>query len=395
MEVQEIIIIGGGLIGAVIAVALAKHNIPSVILDQRDITNPPTTPDHRGIAITAFSAEWLAEYGLWQNIAEKAGKISHIHITDHDHPLCLDFTIDDLYSGPNFSAEAMGYMVPAGSLQRDIWQASENHPLITKICPVEIVDIDAGAAKVALADGREIQGKLVIIADGKKSHARSLVGIKAYHKDYAQQAIITNIEHEYSHNCVAYEKFYSAGPVALLPLKDLHQTSVVWVERPEIAATYLSMHVDEQTYWLKKKIGDTLGEFKLISPMESYKLSLNYSKEAGKGKALLVGDAFHAIHPIAGQGYNLGLRDVAALISLLRDYQECGLELDSPFLLKAYAKARVIDNMAMVRSTDVLDALFRSQVPVLPIARRAGLSVLQRLPSVKRRLIKYAMGYRI
>jgi 2-octaprenyl-6-methoxyphenol hydroxylase len=242
-----------------------------------------------------------------------------------------------------------------------------------------------------LSDGSEIIAPLIVGADGARSKMRELAGIGVRHWTYPQSGIVCTVRHARSHHNVAHEHFLPAGPFAILPLAD-NRASLVWTERATLAPALIALPPDEFLAELATRFGDFLGDLALEGPIWSYPLSLHLAERAIDMRLALIGDAAHGMHPIAGQGFNLGLRDVAALAETVVDAARLGLDIGAGTVLRRYADWRRLDTLAMLGITDLLNRLFSNDVPPVRLARDLGLAAVNRVPPLKRFLMHHAMG---
>jgi len=256
---------------------------------------------------------------------------------------------------------------------------------------VERVERGPAAARAYLADGSVLRGELVAACDGRHSPLRQAAGIKTLSWDYPQISIVCTVAHALPHRGVAVEHFLPAGPFAILPMTG-QRSSIVWTERADLAPQLMALDEAGFARELARRFGDFLGALAVEGPRWSYKLSLMHALAYGARRLVLVGDAAHVIHPIAGQGLNLGIRDIAALAELLVDRHRLGLELAGPELLAAYEGWRRWDNLTLAAVTDGLNRLFSNAAPPLQWARDIGLAVVDRLPPAKRFFMRHAMG---
>jgi 2-octaprenyl-6-methoxyphenol hydroxylase len=386
----DIIIVGGGLVGGALAVGLARHAVPCTLIDKLapDEGISPTF-DGRASAISASGQKLLEAVGLWPYLAARAQPILDIRVSDGPSLLFLHYDHRDLGEGP------LGYMVENRHLRQAIADAIDRHrSLIDVIAPSAVSGLtqDADAAHVQLADGRRTAARLVISAEGRASVLREAAGIRLTGWDYAQTAIVATIGHTHDHAGIAHERFLPAGPFAILPLAGGHQSSLVWTEKKSLAAHFLALSRERFLSEIAERVGGFLGELSLVGPRFSYPLGLQYAAQYVSGRLVLMGDTAHAIHPIAGQGLNLGLRDVAALIEILVDHTNLGLDPAHPTGLDRYVRWRRADNLLMAGVTDVLNRLFSNDIALIKLARDLGLGAVNKIPPLKRFFMRHAMG---
>jgi 2-octaprenyl-6-methoxyphenol hydroxylase len=390
----DVLIVGGGLVGGALALGLAKHGVRTTVIDRL----PPRagispTFDGRASAIAASGQKLLDGVGLWARLAAKAEPICDIRVSDNTSLLFLHYDHKDLGEGP------LGYMLENRHLREAIAEGFEAQQLsaknnLTVVAPATVKTFaqNADSGTVTLDDGRTFSGKLVIAAEGRTSVLRDAAGIRLTGWDYAQTAIVATIAHERSHQGIAHERFLPAGPFAILPLKGGHQSSLVWTEAKTRTDRYLAMSDAELIEEIDDRVGGFLGTLSLVGPRFSYPLGLQYAATYVKGRLALVGDTAHGIHPIAGQGLNLGLRDVGALIEVVVDAVRLGLDPAHASVLDQYERWRRSDNLLMAGVTDVLNRLFSNNIAPIRIARDLGLGVVNRIPPLKKFFMRHAMG---
>ncbi|MBL8629556.1 MAG: UbiH/UbiF/VisC/COQ6 family ubiquinone biosynthesis hydroxylase, partial [Rhodospirillaceae bacterium] len=383
-----------------LALGLAKYGVRTTVIDKlapRAGISP--TFDGRASAIAASSQKLLAGVGLWDRMAIKAEPILDIRVSDGPSLLFVHYDHADLGEGP------LGYMLENRHMREAIAACFEaesfetegieaQHKNLTVIAPATVQSFsqDADAGAVTLGDGRVIKGKLVVAAEGRVSTLRDAAGIRLTGWDYRQTAIVATIDHERPHQGMAHERFLPAGPFAILPLKGGHQSSLVWTEAAHLADRYLAL--DEPTFLaeIDERVGGFLGKLSLVGPRFSYPLGLQFASTYVKGRLALIGDTAHGIHPIAGQGLNLGLRDVGALIEVVVDAVRLGLDPAHASVLDQYERWRRADNLLMAGVTDVLNRLFSNNIAPIRMARDLGLGLVNRIPPLKKIFMRHAMG---
>jgi 2-octaprenyl-6-methoxyphenol hydroxylase len=382
----EVIIVGGGVVGLTMAHALAIHNVTVAIIEKNEFTEQIS--DGRAFAISDGSKEILDCFGIWDVIKGTVGNINEIRVTDKDSLFFLHFDNKLIGSKP------LGYMIESAIIHNALLNQVKENRKIEILAPAtySIVDYNANGVRVTLSDSTIINGKLLVAADGKNSKIRELLGIYAQKIDYGQTAIVCNIRHQKEHQAIAQERFLSAGPFAILPLKDPHISSIVWTERDKLAPLFAKMDREELNYHLAERFTDYLGKIEIVSKIFLYPISLTFSRKYYKDRAVLIGDSAHAIHPIAGQGYNLGLKDVKELVNLIIRNKKLGLDIGSSLLLKEYEDNRMFSNMAMIGITDSLNRLFSNNIAFLREIRSLGLAAVNKIPRLKKFFMEYAMG---
>lgn len=391
----EIIIAGGGLVGNALAIALARGDIKVVVIDPLPRAQQLATEfDGRTSAISSGSVRILTHLGVWNHMAGAAQPIHDIRVCDQDKPGFVHYSDKEV-------GEPFGYILENGQIRRGLYLGLEGEANITVI-EDKVVDYSttAASATVTLESGRHITAPLLIAADGRFSKLREKAGIPHRVISYDQTAIVCLIEHEQPHDGVALEKFYPAGPFAILPLvptaEGIHRSGIVWTEHDNDAPHYVKLSDDEFNAELQRRVGDPAtsywGRVKAVGKRFAYPLKLMHADHFIAHRFVLVGDAAHGIHPIAGQGVNLGYRDVAVLAELLIEQRKLGLDLGSESVLSHYQRWRRFDSFSMTASTDILNRLFSNQVPGLSLIRRAGMVAVNHMPPLKRYFMKHAMG---
>jgi 2-octaprenyl-6-methoxyphenol hydroxylase len=390
-------VLGAGPVGGVLASRLAAEGIPVAVVDRASLP-PMEHPDFdgRAYAIAAGSRPVLEAAGLWERLPYPAGPIREIRVSDGRigrpaSPLFLHF------SAWEAGEEAFGWMVEARSLRMALNARLHAAPEIHLFAPAEAsVERDADRAVVRIADGPEIACRLVVGAEGRASPSRSAAGIPVTSLPYHQTGIVCAIAHERPHNEVALEHFLPSGPFAQLPMAGTegapNLSAIVWTERTPLAERLLVLPDAAFTREIGRRLGDHLGAVRLMGRRWSYRLSALHAHRYTDTRFALIGDSAHGIHPIAGQGLNLGLRDAATLAKLIIAAVEAGEDPGAPTLLPRYQAARRPDNLLMLAATDGLDRLFSTNNPLLRTARDLGIAAVHRLPPLKRLFMRQAMG---
>lgn len=404
----EIIIAGGGLVGNVLAVALARGGIRVHVIDPLPrAAQVDAAFDGRTSAISSGSVRILSRVGAWEHIAPHAQPIHDIRVCDQDKPGFVHYSDKDV-------GEPFGFIVENQALRRGIYLALEAAQGV-KMVPGKVTGFTTQPQSITaqLEDGSTLTAPLLIAADGRFSKLREIAGIPHRVISYDQTAIVCVIEHAQPHAGLALEKFYPAGPFAVLPLKPVtshqssvtskeknletkHRSGIVWTEHDDDAPHYLALSDAEFNAELQRRIGDAAtgywGSVRAVGKRFAYPLKLMHADRFIAPRFALVGDAAHGIHPIAGQGVNLGYRDVAALEELLVDQRALGLDLGAEAVLAHYQRWRRFDSMSMTASTDLLNRLFSNRLPGLSLIRRAGLVAVDHMPPLKKLFMRHAMG---
>lgn len=384
----DVVVSGGGMIGMVLGGGLARAGLEVAIVD-RQVAAKQLDPtfDGRSSAIAYGSYRMLEALGAWEYMGREAEPILDIRVSDGPSLLHLHFDHADLGDGP------LGFMVENRHIRHGLYRWAESCAGLTLIAPDEVVGYDEkeGSATVGLGSGRQIDCDLVLAAEGRKSRLRALSGIKVLEIPYRQVGIVTTIEHEYPHFGIAHERFLPDGPFAILPLRG-NRASLVWTTSEGLAPTIMALGRRAFDAEIGKRVGGFLGEVRALAGRWNYPLSLQVADDYTAGRLALVGDAAHGIHPIAGQGLNLGLRDVGALIEVLGDARERGDDIGGAATLARYARWRRVDNLILVAVTDSLNRLFSNRNPALRLARDTGLDLVNRQKQLKRFFMRHARG---
>lgn len=385
---QDIIITGGGMVGMSAALALAKQGLSVTLLERTSMpAQLEPTFDGRVSAIALGSVRMLSAIGAWDKMLSHAEPILDIRVSEGQRPFFVHYDHDDIGDEP------FGYIVENRYIRHALQETANAIPNLTIFEKAQITGFRANEheAVISLADGKELSAKLVLAADGKQSSLREFAGIGVVNRDYDQTAIVCTIAHEKPHQGLAQERFLSAGPFAVLPMTD-NRSSLVWVEPKDRASMYMQLPNAECEQEIAERVGDYLGKISLVGPRFAYPLSLSHAKEYVSTRLALIGDAAHGIHPIAGQGVNLGFRDVAVMEELVRDYAGEKKDIGSDELLAHYQRWRRFDNVSMMAVTDGLNQLFLTQFLPVKAARGAGMWAVNRMPRLKRFFMKHAMG---
>ncbi len=387
-DAHEFVIVGGGLVGLSLGIATAEAGLDTLVVDRED---PAVTLaesfDGRASAIAYGSQQILSGLGLWPKLAADAAPILEIRVADDSAPLFLHYDHREVGDHP------LGWVVENTQLRRALLARVKELRHLTHAAPQSVVGVERtrAGALVRLAGGHAIRARLVAAADGKSSPLRKDAGIRTIEWSYPQIGIVTTVKHEQPHRGVAVEHFMPAGPFAILPLTG-NRSSLVWTERAALAPRILAMGAADFADELRRRFGDFLGAVEPVGPRWSYPLMFLHAENYAAERLALVGDAAHVIHPIAGQGLNLGLRDVAALAEVLVDARRLGLDIGDADVLHRYERWRRIDNWMLAAVTDGLNRLFSNAIPPVKLARDLGLAAVNQAPPLKRLFMRHAMG---
>lgn len=388
----DVLIVGGGLAGPTLALALAQEGLSATLVDARPAQGAGEAFDGRSYALAVASRRLLAHLGVWARVANQAQPILGIKVADgrpgeKASPLHLAFDHAEIEEGP------MGHMVEDRHLRAALDAALAEEPRVTVLRGQGVVaqEVGPGSVVATLGDGRRLEGRLLVGADGRESGTAKRAGIGRTEKRYGQTAITCTVAHEKAHRGTAFQLFLPSGPLAILPLTG-HRSSVVWSERDERARALMAM--DEAAFLaaLRPVFGSFLGEIALEGPRFAFPLSLSLAKSFTAPRVALVGDAAHGVHPIAGQGLNAGLRDVAALAEVLGDARARGEDVGSAQVLEGYARWRRFDTATLAMATDGFNRLFSNDSRPLRFARDLGLGLVNRIPPLRRAFIREAAG---
>lgn len=383
----DIVIAGGGLVGATTALAIAKtcpeYSIAVVEAVKPDDSNQPSF-DSRAIAIAQGSKQLLEHYGLWQGVKAHAEPISKIHVSDRGH-------IGKSYiKAGQFNFAALGYVLEVRHLGYKLHQDLKAFEQVKWFCPNKIVEIEQhqDTVDIKLQDSQVIKARLLLVADGGQSMTRQLVNIDNKISDYGQCAVIANVSIKKPHQGLAYERFTESGPLALLPLTD-NRYSLVWCVPPDMVDTVLAW--DDETFieQLQSAFGYRAGRLTKVGKRFSYPLTLTLANELTAHRVALVGNASHTIHPIAGQGFNLGMRDIDAIVAMVERFNH---DVGSFEALNYYKQCRVDDLNRVVTMTDSLVRLFSNPYKLMALGRTMGLIGMQLFDCLKQPIAYQSMG---
>jgi 2-octaprenyl-6-methoxyphenol hydroxylase len=386
----DVLIGGGGMAGLSLAVALRQALGPAVAIEVADPALERSAADARASAIVAAGRRLLETIGVWEAVAGQAQPITDMVVTDSRlddavRPVFLTFD-EDVEKGEPFA-----HMVENGPLNAALAAKARELGIDLRVAAVSDFTVSGERIAVSLSDGVHLAPRLLVAADGARSHIRERAGIATHGWTYGQSAIVTTVAHEREHHGRAEEHFLPAGPFAILPLSG-RRSSIVWTEATDEAARIVALPDDEFHTELERRFGAHLGDIAAVGARQSYPLGLSVARAFVAERVALIGDAAHVIHPIAGQGLNVGLKDVAALAETIVNAMRLGLDPGSADTLARYQQWRRFDTMTMAVATDGLNRLFSNRSDALRAVRDLGLGLVDRLPGLKRLFIREAAG---
>jgi 2-octaprenyl-6-methoxyphenol hydroxylase len=392
----DIVIIGGGLSGGLAALALASRGFSCALVDAADpAAMRGAAFDGRTSAISYASARVFRRLGLWDAIAPDAEPIRDILVTDgrakshFDDGAVSNFHLH--FDSRELDDTPLGWIVENRILREVLFDAIAREPLVSLIAPATraATKFDAGDAIVDLVDGRRLSAALVVAADGRRSALRAEANIKTNDWRYHQTGIVATVAHERPHEGVAQEFFLPAGPFAILPMTN-NRSSLVWTERADAAPAYMALDDEKFRIEIENRFGPYLGALTPAGPRWSYPLAFTLAQSYIAPRLALIGDAAHAIHPIAGQGYNLGIKDIAALADVLTDGRDVGLDIGALTVLQNYQRWRRFDSAALALGTDLLNRLFSNDIAPIRLARDFGMGAVNAVAPLRKFFMKQA-----
>lgn len=389
----DLIITGGGLNGPALALAAAQAGLRSCVVDAQPVaTHKSDDFDGRSYALARSSQRMLDRLNLWDALREDAQPMTQIKVSDGRVGdagvfLGLHFDSAEIEDGP------MGYMVEDRYLRRALLAKLAETDLVTHRAGVTVVSQQTApeGASVTLADGEIVTSRLLVGADGQNSGVARRAGIQRMGWGYGQTALVCAISHGLPHNGVAHQLFLPPGPLAILPLTG-NRSSIVWSEQKARAQAINALADDDYLQVLRPRVGDFLGEISLSGARYTYPLTLSLARAFVAERVALVGDAAHRMHPIAGQGLNAGLRDVAALAHVITHAARRGEDIAAPAVLDRYAQWRRFDTAALATSTDLFNRLFSNNNPLLRLGRDIGMAAINAAPGLRRSFVREAAG---
>lgn len=388
----DILIIGGGMVGASLAVALGSLPLRVGLIEAVEFeSNAQPSYDDRSVTLAYGSKRIFESLGIWKRIeARGATAIKRIHISDRGR---FGFTRLD---AADAGFEALGYVVENRALGQAMKAVLAQTKNLTLICPASVQEVafaeDAATVTLRRAGKQEmLSARLVVAADGGQSLVRTKAGIEARRTDYHQTALVTTVTPELPHRAIAYERFTASGPLAFLPMSE-NRCAVVWTLPSDNVETLLALDDTQFLAALQERFGTRLGRLLKLGKRAAYPLALTKVREHIRPRLVLIGNAAHTVHPVAGQGFNLGLRDVAVLAQVLNEAQRAGRDIGELAVLADYAAWRQRDNLAISTFTDGLVRIFSNDLVPVSFLRNLGLVAVDLFPPAKRALLRLSMG---
>lgn len=386
--VYDALIAGGGMVGLTLGIGLASCGLKAAVVDaMKPKTQLDPTFDGRSSAIAYASQRMLEAIGIWKHIGDRAEPIRDIRVSERGSRLFVHF--DSRAAGK----KPMGFMVENRHFRHALHKRRAELKALDFIAPAKVEGFTArpGFGEVELSEGKNLKTALCAAAEGRGSALREAAGLTQTRLDYGQAAIVATIKHTLPHHGIAHEKFFPEGPFAILPLKRNH-ASLVWSTRREHAPVIMALSQAAFEAELQARIGGFLGEIKALPGRWQFPLGFQLSDRYTAERLVLVGDAAHGIHPIAGQGLNMGFRDIAALVEVLVKAKALGEDLGSLPVLERYVRWRRTDNYLLSVITDTLTRGFSNDIAPVKLARGLGLGISHRIPPLKRFFVNHARG---
>ena len=390
---SDIIIVGGGLNGSLMAIAAANIGFSTIVLDSKDNeASAENRFDGRSYALALSSVRLLKNLDIFEDIIDKSQPILDIKILDGKlvqgpSQFSLHFDNNEIHDGP------MGQMVEDRFIRKALFTKINKNKQIDYKFNSKVTENkkQSGYISVTLENGKKLNTKLLVGADGRNSELANRADIKKSGWKYNQSALVCAIEHEADHNGVAWQYFMPSGPLAVLPMTG-KRSCIVWTEQKANAKAINLFDETRYTKILAARLGNFLGKFKIIGDRHTYPLELSIADRFIDERLALIGDAAHSVHPIAGQGLNAGFKDIAVLAHIIQDAHNRGEDLGSLGVLKRYEEWRRFDSAQLAYSTDLFNKLFSNENEALRFARNIGLKLLDSIPVAKRNIIKEAAG---
>jgi 2-octaprenyl-6-methoxyphenol hydroxylase len=384
----DLVIVGGGIIGLTLASALKDSGL-SILLIEAKVASAAVAKG-QAYAVHQLSALIYQGIGVWDKILPQIAKYCRVRLSDADYPNVVEFTTDDI------NTAELGYVAEHQALLQPLQKFVQDCANVTYLCPAEVVNTqyqkDIVAIDIKVADQLyTVRSKLLIAADGARSPIRQAAGIKTSGWKYWQSCIVAFVKPEKPHNNTAYERFWSSGPFAILPLPE-NRCRIVWTAPHEEAKALCALDDEQFLRELTRRYGDQMGKLELLGDRFVFQVQLMQSDRYVLPRLALIGDAAHNCHPVGGQGLNLGIRDAAALAQVIQTAHQAGKDIGDIQILKGYERWRKLENLTILGFTDLLDRMFSNNFLPVVVVRRLGLWFLQRVPVLKVFMLKLMIG---
>ncbi len=387
--VSNINIIGGGLVGSIIAYSLSKLGYEISILEKKKSYKNNTFKDNRTVAISEGTKNFLSTIDLWNIIKPYCEPIKNIKVIDRKLINQLDF--DNSRRKSN-----LGYIVKNNDLLNVVYSKLLQRKNIKVLNKMDINDFEITQDKIVTNTNKfKVFSDLNIAADGKNSFVRKFFKIPAYTKNYKKSAIVLILSHSKNHNGTAFELFYKNGPLAILPMKkvkDIFYSSMVWTNENQYLKNLLEMEENKLISVLNNETQNCIGNIKKIISKQVFPISAHLNSKFFDKRTIFVGDSAHSFHPIAGQGWNLGLKDVSNLFDLVNRYENLGIEIGNHIFCKKYHDENFFNAYRLYQITDKLDSIFKSDTPIINIFRSSGIKIIDKNKKLKNLISDFAMG---
>ncbi len=384
----DLVIVGGGITGLTLASALKDSGLNVLLIEAR-VTSAAVAKG-QAYAVHMLSALIYKGIGVWDKILPQVAKYRQVRLSDGDYPNVVEFATNDI------GTPELGYVAEHQALLQPLQEFVQNCPNVTYLCPAEVVNIkyqqDIVAIDIKIADQTQtVRSKLIVAADGARSPIRQAAGIKTLGWKYWQSCIVAFVKPEKPHNDTAYERFWTSGPFAILPLPG-NRCRIVWTAPHEEAKALCALDDQQFLAELSRRYGNQMGKLELLGDRFIFPVQLMQSDRYVLPRLALIGDAAHNCHPVGGQGLNLGIRDAAALAQVIQTAHKAGQDIGNVKILKRYERWRQWENLTILGFTDLLDRMFSNNFFPLVVVRRMGLWVMQRVPILKVFTLKFMIG---